>query len=149
MGKYDPLKVFLQAQFGDQVPMTFSEIENVLGTKLPASKANRAWWSNNSDNNVMTKEWLGAGFETESVDPTGEKLVFRRVRPMEGDMSQQGFSEAPQAQIGAPPRPLHPGFGFLKGLITFADDFDPTEPAFPDWDEYEERKYGKDSKLHE
>lgn len=60
----------------------------------------------------------------------------------------EGFGESPQPDL-AGHLVKHPGFGFMKGLITFADDFDPTEPAFPDWEEYAEQKYGKDSKLVE
>ena len=43
--------------------MTFGEIEELLGEKLPASKQYPAWWSNNPSNNPMTKEWLAAGFQ--------------------------------------------------------------------------------------
>ena len=80
MGKYDPLKGFLTAQPGERVPMTFAEIERLLGAPLPKSKQYPAWWSNNPSNNTMTQAWLDAGFTTEQVDPAGGKLVFRRVR---------------------------------------------------------------------
>ncbi len=110
--------------------MTFAEIERVLNDKLPPSKSHRAWWSNNPSNNVMTKEWLEAGYETEFVDIAGQKLVFRRVRSRNGGLS--GSSN------GAPssPRQLHPGFGFMKGRITFEKGFDVTKP-FDDepWDQ--------------
>ena len=47
MGKYEPLNEFLKSQSREYVPMTFSEIERVLGNELPPSKLHRAWWSNN------------------------------------------------------------------------------------------------------
>ncbi|MEA2936481.1 MAG: hypothetical protein QOD74_3127, partial [Variibacter sp.] len=60
--------------------MTFAEIERITGSKLPPkAQHQRAWWSNNPSNNVMTKVWLEAGYETERVDMAGRKLVFRRV----------------------------------------------------------------------
>lgn len=149
MSKYAPLNTFLKGQLGDQLAMTFADIERVLGAKLPASKSHRAWWSNNPDNNVMTKEWLEAGYETESVDIAGEKLVFRRTHPLEKDMTHGGFGEAQQPEISGSTRPLHPGYGSMKGMIKFAEDFDATESAFPDWQEYEEQKFGAGSKLHE
>lgn len=129
MGKYEPLNAFLKSQNRDHIPMTFAEIERIVGGKLPRSKQHRAWWSNNPDNNVMTREWLDAGYETESVDVVGEKLVFRR-RP--ADASGQG--DAPKGKASAQGR--HPGFGFMKGLITVAPGFDVTGP-FDDapWDE--------------
>jgi len=54
------------------VPVTFEEIERITGTALPPkSQHSRAWWSNNPSNNVMTKIWLDAGFETAQVDISG------------------------------------------------------------------------------
>jgi hypothetical protein len=130
MSKYEPLNAFLKQQTRDHIPMTFAEIERVLNDKLPPSKSHRAWWSNNPSNNVMTKEWLEAGYETESVDIAGQKLVFRRARS--GSRGSGGSSN------GAPslPRERHPGFGFMKGLITFEKGFDVTKP-FDDepWDQ--------------
>jgi len=43
MRKCSPLKQFLLAQEGDRIPMSFAEIEQVLGLGLPASKRNPAW----------------------------------------------------------------------------------------------------------
>jgi hypothetical protein len=130
MSKYEPLNAFLRSQNRDLVPMTFAEIERVLDDKLPPSKLHRAWWSNNPNNNVMTKEWLGAGYETESVDIASEKLVFRRVRATSGGAS--GFGETVQSKIsGTPSR--HPIFGCMKGTLTINPDVDLTEPADPDW----------------
>ncbi|MFC3325369.1 DUF7662 domain-containing protein [Mesorhizobium cantuariense] len=123
MSKYEPLNVFLRSQSRDHVPMTFTEIERVLNDKLPPSKLHRAWWSNNPSNNVMTKEWLDAGYETESVDVGSEKLVFRRVRKQP--------SSSVGAGGGAPRR--HPIFGSMKGTLTILPGVDLTEPADPDW----------------
>lgn len=124
MSKYAPLKEFLIAQDADRVPMSFDEIESVLNLPLPASKQYPAWWSNNPSNNPMTREWLEAGFETESVNVGSGKLVFRRVRKLPpGDV-------APAVRAHR-----HPGFGFMKGLITIEAGFDVTKP-FDDepWD---------------
>ena len=69
MGKYEPLTEFLRMQAGNEVEMTFAQIERVIGSKLPPkAQKHRAWWSNNSSNNVMTKAWLEAGFRSEKVD---------------------------------------------------------------------------------
>jgi hypothetical protein len=125
MGKYTRLGEFLRAQRGGEVPMTFAEIERVIGGKLPPNSPQYpAWWSNNPSNNVMTKVWLSAGFRTEQVDVKSRKLVFRRVE------------ENPAATVS--PRPpkkggRHPLFGALKGLIRIPQGVDLTEPADPDW----------------
>src|SRR5882757_1221584 len=80
MSKYDRLGDYLRTQRTKLVPMTFAEIERVIGAKLPPNSPQYpAWWSNNPSNNVMTKVWLSAGFRTEQVDVKSRKIVFRRV----------------------------------------------------------------------
>src|SRR5687767_5502233 len=81
MSKYAALRDYLETRASETVPMTFAEIEKVLGFKLPRSQKYPAWWSNNPNNNVMTNEWLAAGYKTEQVDIEGRKLLFRRTRP--------------------------------------------------------------------
>jgi len=125
MGKYTRLGEFLRSQRSKEVPLTFAEIERIIGGKLPPNSPQYpAWWSNNPSNNVMTKVWLNAGFRTEQVDVKSRKIVFRRV------------DENP---AGKPPLLLakksdrHPMFGALKGLVRIPPGVDLTEPADPDW----------------
>ncbi len=157
MGKYEPLRIFLKAQNRERVPMTFPEIEKVIGAKLPNSKQFRAWWSNNPWNNVMTKEWLEAGYETESVDVEGEKLVFRkmpgksatafkyRARSEPQQEKHAGFKEEPinfrverhmedgNEEYIVPPQDADPLFGCMAGTLTLLPGIDYTAPADPDW----------------
>lgn len=124
MGKYDRLGDFLKSQRTREVPMSFAEIERVIGGKLPPNSPQYpAWWSNNPTNNVMTKVWLAAGFRTEQVDTKARRVVFRRV--------EQKLAEAnlPRARKGT----RHPLFGALKGLVHVPPGVDLTEPADPDW----------------
>lgn len=120
MGKYEPLGKFLRTQKLTRISMSFSEIERILNAKLPPSKKYPAWWSNNPDNNVMTREWLNAGYETESVNTVSGKLVFRRSRV------DQNANAVPRPSI----------FGCMKGEFTLAEGYDPTNPMDlePDWD---------------
>lgn len=127
MGKYDPLTRYLAGRTTTEVPMTFDEIEKVLGVRLPASKQYPAWWSNNPSNNVMTRAWLAAGFQTERVDPARERLVFRRRSTNPG--------------AGAPTSPGTQDGGFmdrlrarLSGTITIPEGVDPTAPTRERWD---------------
>lgn len=120
MGKYEPLGKFLSGQSRDRIPITFAEIERLLNDRLPPSKYQRAWWSNNPMNNVMTRQWLEAGYQTEAVDIAGEKLVFKRV-------SGKGRR---RATVGR----RQPVFGCMKGMVSFAPGFDPTAPTFADGD---------------
>jgi hypothetical protein len=80
MGRYDKLKHFLKNAKGANVDMTFAQIEGVLGRALPPSASkHRAWWSNNPDNNVMTKAWLEAGYQTIDVDMGARTVTFEVV----------------------------------------------------------------------
>lgn len=78
--KYAPLGAYLKACGGTEVPMSFTDIEAVIGAVLPPKAVNHpAWWSNNTSNNTMTQIWLDAGFRSERVDIGARRLIFRRV----------------------------------------------------------------------
>ena len=126
MGKYEPLGAFLRSQRAQEVPLTFREIEKITGAKLPPkAQHHRAWWSNNPSNNVMTRVWLNAGYESTRVDMKARKLVFRRV-----EIAGTGAAHAePKARKGE----RHPLFGALKDVTFIPPGVDLTEPADPDW----------------
>ena len=125
MGKYEPLAEFLKKQPTSEVRMSFTEIERVIGGKLPPkAQHHRAWWSNSPSNNVMTKAWLKAGFRSEQVDMAARKLVFRRERKVEP------LKSVPEGRPGD-----HPLFGCMKGTVTIPAGVDLTEPADPEWGE--------------
>jgi hypothetical protein len=122
MGKYDPLRVFLESSRAERLPVKFSELEALLGFELPRSKQYPAWWSNSPTNNPMTKAWLAAGYVTEQVDTTGERLVFKRAR------SASPPRAATLRRTGA-----FPGYGAMKGTLRLAAETDLTKPADEAW----------------
>ena len=129
VGKYEPFGQFLRKQRAQEVRLTFGEIENIVKAKLPPSaRQQRAWWSNNPDNSVMTKVWLDAGFRSEQVDMEARKLVFRRMSMPSG---QQLPEEKPTSQ--SIERGQHPLRGALKGFVQIMPGTDLTKPADPDW----------------
>ena len=138
MTKYAALIEHLKAQKAQRIPMTFAQIERVLKFPLPDSaRRHRAWWSNNPDNNVMTRAWREAGFRTEQVDLERGQLVFRR----ESATASPGMAEASEPFSGKLVDKVdHPLFGCMAGTVTFAEDYDPSEPADPDWVDRLERK---------
>jgi hypothetical protein len=140
MGKYENLGVFLHKQRAREVPLTFREIEKITGVKLPPkAQHHRAWWSNNAANNVMTKVWLNAGFESVQVDMAARKLVFRRV--VKAGEASGGFAEAaPKPYATKDGR--HPARGALKGITFVPPGVDLTEPADPEWADLLDKKYG-------
>ncbi len=135
MSKYSALGDYLKRQPRDAVPMTFGEIEKIIGAKLPASAhKHRPWWSNNPDNSVMTKVWLDAGFQSEQVDVPARKLVFRRVRRL------------PAAVQSGDEKPIHPAYGFMKGLVRIMPGTDLTQPADPEWADRLDALYGPEKR---
>ncbi|HEY0282770.1 MAG TPA: hypothetical protein VGC27_09115 [Rhizomicrobium sp.] len=148
MSKYDGLGDHLRKQTFAEIPMTFADIEKVTGTKLPPkAQHHRAWWSNNPSNNVMTKVWLNAGYETAQVDMAARKLLFKRMKkttPPPGGMAE-GAREFKPAEGGKKPR-RSPLFGALKGTFTIAPGWDLTQPAL-DPDELAEWEASLDRKA--
>jgi hypothetical protein len=125
MSKYEPLTAFLISAGNSQLRLSFSEIEKVLGFKLPASKSYQAWWSNNPSNNVMTKAWLAAGYKTEQVDLDNEKVTFVQ--------SEGKQPLPPAADLTERVVPRSPLFGSMKGTTIIMPGVDLTAPADPDW----------------
>lgn len=116
MIKYDALKRYLMQCNAQEWPMTFAEIEEVLGHPLPASaRRHRAWWSNNPSNNVMTRAWLEAGFRSAQVDVSAERVVF--VRAQAGDVHSPSGTPARQEQANLEQTRAAPLHGFLKGVL--------------------------------
>ncbi len=135
MSKYSALGDYLKGQPRDAVPMTFGEIEKIVGAKLPASAhKHRPWWSNNPDNSVMTKVWLDAGFQSEQVDIATRKLVFRRVR------------KPPTASCRRTKSRFIRLYGFMKGLVRVMPGTDLTQPADPEWADRLDALYGPEKR---
>ena len=78
--------------------MTFDDIEEVIGSKLPPSAStHRAWFSNNPTSNPMTRAWLAAGYRSADVDMAKRKLVFRKI------VSEQPVAEPRESRKIPPP----------------------------------------------
>ena len=137
MSKYAPLADHLKDSGQESVPMTFADIEQVIGARLPQSAfSHRAWWSNNPSNSVITNSWLKAGYKTENVDMAGKKLVFVKAAPYPPPPA----SGAPALRDAAPASAAASGgflsgvFGALKGTVTIKPGTDLTAPVEADWE---------------
>ena len=56
---------------------------------------------------------------------------------------QEPSTAVDTVEPGQKPSRRHPAFGCMKGTITVAPGVDLTEPAFPEWADLIEEKYGK------
>ena len=80
-GKYAPLYEHLQSLKKNEWPVSFTEIEKVLGFSLPDSaRIHRPWWANQGGQGGHSHAlaWEMAGWKTAEVDLEEERLVFRR-----------------------------------------------------------------------
>src|SRR5262245_53918686 len=141
--KYDPLRHYLLQQTQSRLPMTFREVESIIGGALPASaRRHRPWWANDATGHAHAHAWLQAGYRTEQVDMEGEKLVFVRA-PMETGMAESNAAYKARDAIAQ-----HPMIGAMKGLLWIDPTLDLTKPALdPDqWEGLLNAKYGKDKR---
>jgi hypothetical protein len=123
MGKYDPLRAFLLSSNAEEVPLSFEEIEALLGAPLPPSQKHPAWWSNNPTNNTMTRMWLEAGYRTERLDVDGRKVVFRRAAARKGDDGTERVLSIVDRVRAA-----------LAGTVRVQSGYDLTSPTGEHWD---------------
>lgn len=123
--RYAPLTAHLRKIGQASIPMTFEEIEALVGRKLPASaRRHRAWWSNNPSNSVITWAWLAAGYKSGQVDMEAGRLVFNRTA------TEQGVNVVPAADRASLLKAL---YGALKGTVTVPDGTDLTAPTAAGW----------------
>ncbi len=139
MRKYEPFADYLRESSQDTLCMTFGEIEQIIGAKLPRSAFEyRAWWSNNPANSVITNAWLGAGYKTARVDMQGRKLEFQKVSPEElstgTDSGQPSRKESHLFESDANADFHLNIFGALKGTVTIKIGTDLTSPVGEEWD---------------
>lgn len=83
-GKYQRLYRYLGSLQVNEWRTSFSEIEAVVGFRLPPSaRMHRPWWGNQRRGNSHSQAlaWSVAGWETVEVDMDAETLVFRRTHP--------------------------------------------------------------------
>jgi len=78
MAMYDRLTAWLRKP---RIPLTFDEIEKIIGEELPASASQyRPWWGNEA--NAQSRQchaWLDAGWQVDSVDLQKKLVVFSKT----------------------------------------------------------------------
>lgn len=107
MSKYEPLEELLRGCVRTNVELTFGEVEQVLGFRLPDSaRRYRGWWANEAKSHVQARSWMNAGWQTWDVKLSDEKVLFRRRRAPPGlagetDGSQRAIIDLAALSYGA------------------------------------------------
>lgn len=125
MSKYEKLANYLSGLADQKVSMTFADVEQVLGSKLPpVAYSSNAFWANSrtNDSHTWAHLWQGAGWQASNVDVPGQKLVFiktgaahpkltpKQVRILQYLSSAIGWTTRKQMEDSAGPK------GFSKAL---------------------------------
>ncbi|EKQ69273.1 putative transcriptional regulator [Leptolyngbyaceae cyanobacterium JSC-12] len=77
--KYQALHDYLSRSEQSPVTLTFTDIEALIGSTLPASaRTNRAWWSNRSKGALQASAWMQAGFTVKAIDLATEQVTFHK-----------------------------------------------------------------------
>jgi hypothetical protein len=79
--KYLPLADWLATQPGPLVSLTFVEIEQILGTVLPATaRIQPSWWTRAHRDRPQVYAWRAAGWEACAVDKQARIVTFRQLQ---------------------------------------------------------------------
>jgi len=114
MAKYSALGQYLSTLNADSVTISFSEIERLIESTLPASAYNHpAYWSNErSGTHTWAHVWQAAGWRSENLDIARQSITFRR---------DQQSAEAQLA--GLEPRKKETIYDLLEILGISTDDW--------------------------
>lgn len=85
MSRYEPLAQFLDKRTSPVWQAKFSEIEKILGFRLPVSAMRYpAWWANQrGSGHSQTAGWRSVGWRTRSLDIEQRRVTFERAESTE------------------------------------------------------------------
>jgi hypothetical protein len=81
MSKYDPLHRRLRREDGEQLRLSFEELDQLVDRLPPTARSTRSWWANNRDRHVQAAAWLDAGWKVDIVDLDHQHVTYRRGQP--------------------------------------------------------------------
>lgn len=82
--KYMELSVFLakKAKFLSELTLSFSEIEEIIGDRLPDSAYKQKGWWSNIRGRLPSEAWLTVGWIVKEVNLEDRTVVFIREKPL-------------------------------------------------------------------
>jgi hypothetical protein len=79
MSIYDPLRDYLKQHKFREAELSFANIEEIIGRRLPKSADRPKWWANQiAPGRPQREAWRAAGFDAFLVAGS-RKVRFRRV----------------------------------------------------------------------
>src|SRR5690348_12274388 len=78
--KYEPLRDHLAGYTaGDQLLLSFAEIEELVGPLPRGARRLRQWWAN--ERTAQARAWRVAGWRVSLADIGSEQVLFQRLLP--------------------------------------------------------------------
>ena len=74
--KYDKIHDFLVKQEGDEIELTFKQVERIVGAKLPRSARQGASFWGNDFSHSQARAWMSAAWRTRDVSVGQEHVTF-------------------------------------------------------------------------
>jgi hypothetical protein len=97
-GRYEPLTRYLKGLDAGPVTLTFDQLYDILGFRLPAAASNHAQWWQASGTQPQARGWKDAGWSFVRTDRRDQSVTFRKDAPK----SKSGASPAARAATRAP-----------------------------------------------
>ncbi|RUS96274.1 hypothetical protein DSM106972_088160 [Dulcicalothrix desertica PCC 7102] len=77
--KYQPLQKYLEKSNTDEITLTFTQIEEIIGDSLPDSAhTKRQWWGNRNKGALQATSWMQAGYTVTKIDLDEKKITFSK-----------------------------------------------------------------------
>jgi hypothetical protein len=76
--KYYKLKMFFADSSTASITLTFKQIEDIIGSKLPSSAKDSSWWYPRFQSNRIAEAWVTEGYTMQRIDTEKEKVTFHR-----------------------------------------------------------------------
>jgi group II intron reverse transcriptase/maturase len=76
--KYYKLKMFFAESSAASITLTFKQIEDIIGSKLPPSAKDSTWWYPRFQSNRIAEAWVTEGYTMQRIDTEKEKVTFHR-----------------------------------------------------------------------
>ena len=83
-GRYEPLTRYLKGQDAGTVTLTFGQLGDILGFRLPAAASNHIEWWKEGNSRPQARGWLDAGWSFVRTDRRAQTVTFRRDAPTSG-----------------------------------------------------------------
>ena len=109
-GRYAKLAVWLEktAPSQEDVALTFNQVEDIVGSALPASaRDHRSWWANDSVSHPWSKKWLEVGWRVSALSLSDELVTFSRNQEREAAYIEF-FSKLDSRLTKTPAFPMRP-----------------------------------------